>query len=1266
MEKHFKEISRWSPVFVLLTFLFLPAIAHADTDVTLNVGIQKSRLVYDRRAQASSLNISLKNISENDLAPMVRAVIENTSDSTVQVTNADGTTQEGKPYFDYVALSPGITSDPRNWVFSNPKRLRFTYTVNVFLVSTDSDPPTALITNPPDNAVITNNSPLITIEYHDDGSEIDTDSFQASINGNDVTALFNVSESNASYQLISSLAEGVHMVSASISDTQGNTATVESNFTVGVSSEPLRYIFSLADNDWVFASPGDGTCISYLNRNALGLTEYSDITALTQILPNDDFYFGLAGKNSIYISIADGFNTALHTNANMGAESGAQVSSLHIDLLDNGYFNLDAQPDILQSAFDGTSSLFMASSLLGLASSDTIECLHVGYDDTVYFCSSDKSAILASSGSPTNSSFLTATNLGVPGSEINAFAILPETVLPEITITYPVNGAFINTTTPNITVSFSDKDSGIDTSSFAAELNGSDVSASFTVTDTGANYQISQGSELPVGDNTLNVSIKDMVGNESSSASNFTVGVLRAIPGATPVSGTAPLTVNFTSDGEDPKGTIVRFRWDFYGNGNGSYDTYDTVARDYNRTYSTPGVYDATLYVWSSTGESASASIQITVENNPPTASADLLPSNGEIPLTAQMNGSGFDNDGSIALYEWDFDGDGTYDWSSTSTGKTTHTYTTVGTFNAVFRVTDNTSLTDTARATTTLVRTGPPGSPTAIASASLSSGGAPLNVTLYGSATDPDDEVVLYEWDFDNDGTYDWSSSTTGTTTYTYNKAGTHVASLRVTDSTNLTGIDQVLISVNIQTSLSIQNNTVGFLSEGTDEISSANASSYYNSSYLPDKAIDVNTNSFWHSANEYYFSEPTFFEVTFARPQKVSGATIRWYSTSYRFTSGQVELFDADGNSLYDGVENFTDSVSHISLPEVENALRMRVTAVTKNSSSWSLIREFEVDSVPMATGEKKEPIGTEINTSVSAGSKVSILINDAEGNTVRTLVNNETRSLGVHSDYWDCKDDDSIVVNDGVYHAVMQYLVDGEVKTYDLMNTTGGTRYSFPTGSSCNQRNSMAKSTFSPYENDFSPITFRLCDSSEVTIFLGPLSYGGSETRVRTIFNRRPMSKGEHTIYWDGLDDQGNMAHPSPGDRLILGMWRYSLPDNAIYMTGGAPVISAVTTDPNYFNPLSNTCADGGNRVNVNYRVSEDVSQVELRVISLETSSLVAIVTANTVQAGENNIFWDGSNLSGGFVQPGDYQLILTATDSDGNDSLLTTGNLVRLTY
>jgi hypothetical protein len=46
-------------------------------------------------------------------------------------------------------------------------------------------------------------------------------------------------------------------------------------------------------------------------------------------------------------------------------------------------------------------------------------------------------------------------------------------------------------------------------------------------------------------------------------------------------------------------------------------------------------------------------------------------------------------SDGDIARYEWDFEGDGTYDWSSQDNGFTVHTYYEPGKYNAYFRVTD-------------------------------------------------------------------------------------------------------------------------------------------------------------------------------------------------------------------------------------------------------------------------------------------------------------------------------------------------------------------------------------------------------------------------------------------------------------------------------------------------------------------------------------------------------------------------------------------------
>ncbi len=54
------------------------------------------------------------------------------------------------------------------------------------------------------------------------------------------------------------------------------------------------------------------------------------------------------------------------------------------------------------------------------------------------------------------------------------------------------------------------------------------------------------------------------------------------------------------------------------------------------------------------------------------------------------FNGSGKDRDGKIIKYEWDFDGNGTFDWSSSIDGKASYIYTEAKTYNAVFRVLDN------------------------------------------------------------------------------------------------------------------------------------------------------------------------------------------------------------------------------------------------------------------------------------------------------------------------------------------------------------------------------------------------------------------------------------------------------------------------------------------------------------------------------------------------------------------------------------------------
>ena len=58
----------------------------------------------------------------------------------------------------------------------------------------------------------------------------------------------------------------------------------------------------------------------------------------------------------------------------------------------------------------------------------------------------------------------------------------------------------------------------------------------------------------------------------------------------------------------------------------------------------------------------------------------------------------------------------------------------------------------------------------------------------------------MRYEWDFNGDGIYDWSSATTGVAALTYSAPGQYDAVLRVTDDDGLTNTDTVTIDVSAQ----------------------------------------------------------------------------------------------------------------------------------------------------------------------------------------------------------------------------------------------------------------------------------------------------------------------------------------------------------------------------------------------------------------------------------------------------------------------------------
>ena len=88
-------------------------------------------------------------------------------------------------------------------------------------------------------------------------------------------------------------------------------------------------------------------------------------------------------------------------------------------------------------------------------------------------------------------------------------------------------------------------------------------------------------------------------------------------------------------------------------------------------------------------------------------------------------------------------------------------------------------------------------GAPNAVASATPTSGAAPLTVTFEsGTSSDPDaGDTITRAWDLDGDGAFD--DSTAVRPTWTYTVAGNVVARLRVTDSHGATDIASVTIAV-------------------------------------------------------------------------------------------------------------------------------------------------------------------------------------------------------------------------------------------------------------------------------------------------------------------------------------------------------------------------------------------------------------------------------------------------------------------------------------
>ncbi len=196
--------------------------------------------------------------------------------------------------------------------------------------------------------------------------------------------------------------------------------------------------------------------------------------------------------------------------------------------------------------------------------------------------------------------------------------------------------------------------------------------------------------------------------------------------------------------------------------------------------------------------EALSENRTFTTSNLSPTiTSFSPDPVSGNTPLSVKFTASASDPDGYVTTYEWDFDGDGNYDENTATTSATYYTYTEAGTYNAKLRVTDDGGA-STESDSVTITVVSPENQPPVISSftATPASGTAPLSVTFSPVVSDPDGTIEEYKWDFNGDGAFETSTTTTPIS-YLFNNAGTYIVRLKVIDDNEATATAETIVTV-------------------------------------------------------------------------------------------------------------------------------------------------------------------------------------------------------------------------------------------------------------------------------------------------------------------------------------------------------------------------------------------------------------------------------------------------------------------------------------
>jgi PKD repeat protein len=153
-----------------------------------------------------------------------------------------------------------------------------------------------------------------------------------------------------------------------------------------------------------------------------------------------------------------------------------------------------------------------------------------------------------------------------------------------------------------------------------------------------------------------------------------------------------------------------------------------------------------------------------------------------------KFSGAASSDDSGISRYEFDLDGNGTFEVSGTD-ATASRRYTQIGTYHVKLRVTDD--MGKTKMVLKDLIVHAPP---KAVLQASTALALVGQSVAFDGNQSSDADGIVKHEFDLDSDGTYETTGATANTA---FTTLGEHTVRLRVTDGNGATSTDLTKVVV-------------------------------------------------------------------------------------------------------------------------------------------------------------------------------------------------------------------------------------------------------------------------------------------------------------------------------------------------------------------------------------------------------------------------------------------------------------------------------------